>query len=103
MKDLALQLKRNFEKEHYQVLHSARCKCGKFTKIIMSSYVSGNTLYAILYCSRCNKFYFHSGGSCLEICGETTYHGSSVPIEYESQKWKEIINQIEKEDIFAKI
>lgn len=101
MKELAIKLKKDFEKNHYQSLISCKCKCGRFATIVMSGYVSGNTLYAILYCSKCNKFYKHHGGSSLGIDGETTYEGINIMLKYGSDEWKRTVNQIEQRDMFA--
>lgn len=102
MNEIAEQLKRQFEKNHYQSLYRAQCECGRFAKIVMSNYVTSGNLYAILFCKRCNKFLFHSGGSCLEVWGEVTYHGHLYDIEYGSEKWNRIVKQIEAGDIFEK-
>lgn len=102
MKDLAIKLKKEYEKEHFQSLIKTQCKCGRFAMIVMSNYVTGNTLYAITYCSRCNKFYFHSGGSTLGICGELSYICSENEIELDSEKWNTLVTQINAGNIFAK-
>jgi hypothetical protein len=101
MEELALKLKKEYEKNHYQSLISTKCKCGRFAKVIMSNYVSGNTLYAIIYCKKCNKFFRHSGGSTLEVWGETTYSAYVQPIEYKSEEWNNFVKQIETGNIFA--
>jgi hypothetical protein len=101
LKELAEQLKKEFEKENCQSIYRTSCKCGRFCKTIMSNYVAYNYLYAIIYCSRCNKFYFHSGSVCLEVWGETTYASNINEIEYNSERWEKAVKQIKTGKIFV--
>lgn len=103
MKELAEKLEKEYEKNNFQALIRTKCECGKFAKIVMSSFVCGSNLYSIIYCSHCNKFYKHYSSSCLEIDGETTYSGTNVPIAYGSTEWKKAVNQIEQKNIFASV
>ena len=95
MVELSQSLKKKFEKENRQVLHRCKCKCcGKFEKIVISNFVALNTIYAITYCKKCNKFHAHIGGCSIDINGEGSYHYSETEIKFNSKEWKIIVKQI---------
>lgn len=93
MKDIAMELKVDYEVQYYQLIEKADCSCGSSATVIMSACICGDCDIAIIYCDKCNKF---SKYICVD--GKSP---NEVPfIEYGTLRWDELIEQIKTGTFF---